>query len=194
MKFTRRPDLDPPTRIHIVMLAWLHQGVYGKMTEIARSYQISRTFLYQLVFMAHLQLETLFSEETGRAQADLPSFEPLILLLRLEGKCSLGSIASILQALEYSPHSVGYLSQFFQQYGHSLPATLSTGSPKVVFYLSDEIFALPQHGDPPHRVGVGSFGGDLERPFCRGRGSRFLPPGYGLGSGSRPGGRLSSRL
>jgi hypothetical protein len=142
MKFTRRPDLDPPTRIHIVMLAWLHQGVYGKMTEIARSYQISRTFLYQLLFMANLQLETLFSDEKCLVQADSGPLEPLILLLRLEGKCSLGSIASILQALEYSPHSVGYLSQFFQKYGHALPSTLSTGSPKVVFYLSDEIFAL----------------------------------------------------
>jgi len=47
MKFVRRPDLDAQTRIHIVMLAWLHQGVYGKMTEIANSYRISRTFLYQ---------------------------------------------------------------------------------------------------------------------------------------------------
>src|SRR2546430_3406080 len=27
----RRPDLAPQTRIDIVMLAWLHQGVYGKM-------------------------------------------------------------------------------------------------------------------------------------------------------------------
>src|SRR5712691_6850200 len=47
MKFMRRPDLDCQTRVHIVMLAWLHQGVYGKMTQIAHSYQISRTFLYQ---------------------------------------------------------------------------------------------------------------------------------------------------
>ena len=60
MQFIRRPDLDPQTRIHIVMLAWLHQGLYGKMTEIANSYRISRTFLYQLLLMATLQLETLF--------------------------------------------------------------------------------------------------------------------------------------
>jgi len=40
------------------MLARLHQGVYGKMTEIAKYYQISRAFLYQLLFMANLQLET----------------------------------------------------------------------------------------------------------------------------------------
>jgi hypothetical protein len=56
MKFTRRPDLAPQTRIEIVKLAWLYQGVYGKMTEIAQYYQISRTFLYQLLLLANLQL------------------------------------------------------------------------------------------------------------------------------------------
>ena len=130
MKFTRRPDLDPRTRIHIVMLAWLHQGVYGRMTEIAKHYQISRTFLYQLLFMANLQLETLFSDEKQVFQPEHPPVEPLIVLLRLEGKCSLPSIASILQALEYHPRSVGYLSQFFQRYGQALPSTLSMASPK----------------------------------------------------------------
>jgi hypothetical protein len=49
MKFTRRPDLDPRTRIAIVRLAWLHPGVYGQMTQIAQTYRISRTFLYQLL-------------------------------------------------------------------------------------------------------------------------------------------------
>jgi len=53
MKFTRRPDLVPQTRIEIVKLAWLYQGVYGKMTEIAQAYQISRTLLSPLLFMAH---------------------------------------------------------------------------------------------------------------------------------------------
>ena len=52
MKFMRRPDLDTQTRIHIVMLVWLHQGVYGKMTQIAAYYRISRTFLYQLLITA----------------------------------------------------------------------------------------------------------------------------------------------
>ena len=142
MKFTRRPDLDPQTRIHIVMLAWLHQGVYGKMTEIAKSYQISRTFLYQLLLMANLQLETLFSDEKLLFQKDHRHLEQLLLLLRLEGKCSLLSIASILKALEYHPNSVGYLSQFFHSAGQALPSTLVMPSKTLVFYLSDEIFAI----------------------------------------------------
>src|SRR5216684_3884255 len=142
MKFTRRHDLEPQTRIHIVMLAWLHQGVYGKMTEIAKAYQISRTFLYQLLLMANLQLETLFSDEKLLFQKDHRHLDQLLLLLRLEGKCSLLSLSSILKALEYHPNSVGYLSQFFHSAGQVLPSTLLRPSQTWVFYLSDEIFAL----------------------------------------------------
>lgn len=142
MKFTRRPDLDPRTRIEIVRLAWLYQGVYGKMTEIANSYRISRTFLYQLLLAANLQLEVLFSDEKLLFQKDHRHFDHLLLLLRLEGNCSLLSIASILNALEYHPNSVGYLSQFFQSAGQTLPSTLLMPSKTWVFYLSDEIFAI----------------------------------------------------
>jgi hypothetical protein len=142
MKFTRRPDLAPQTRIDIVMLAWLHQGVYGKMTAIAKYYQISRTFLYQLIFLASLQLETLFSDEKLLLQKDHRHVEQLLVLLRLEGKCSLLSIAAIVKALEYSPHSVGYLSQFFHSAGQALPSTLAMPSQTWMFYLSDEVFAL----------------------------------------------------
>ena len=128
MKFTRRPDLAPQIRIDIVMLAWLHQGVYGKMTAIAQYYQISRTFLYHLLFMAHLQLETLFSDEQLLFQKDHRHLDHLLLLRRLEGKCSLLSIAAIVKALEYHPNSVGYISQCFHSAGQALPATLSMPS------------------------------------------------------------------
>lgn len=142
MKFTRRPDLDPQTRIHIVLLAWLYQGVYGKMTQIAKEHNISRTFLYQLSLMARLNLEVLFSDEQPLIQADRGDLEQAILLLRLEGKCSIPSIGSILQAQHYRPCSVGYISQFLQHAGRCLPSTLALAGPKFVFYLSDEIFAI----------------------------------------------------
>jgi hypothetical protein len=142
MKFTRRPDLAPQTRIEIVKLAWLYQGVYGKMTEIAQYYQISRTFLYQLLLLANLQLETLFSDEKLLFQKDHWHLGQLLLLLRLEGNCSLLRLSSILQALEYHPNSVGYLSQFFHKAGRTLPSTLAMPSKTWVFYLSDEIFAI----------------------------------------------------
>ncbi len=142
MTFVRRPDLDAQTRIHIVLLAWLHQGVYGKMTQIAQSYRISRTFLYQLLLVATLHLEVLFSDEKCLLQNDQHHVQQLILLLRLEGKCSLASISAIFKTLQYHPHSVGYLSQFLHNLGSALPSTVLMASKKVVFYLSDEIFAI----------------------------------------------------
>ena len=60
----------------------------------------------------------------------------------MEGQCSLLSIASIVQALDYHPHSVGYLSQFFHRAGQPLPATLVRPSKTLGLYLSDEMFAI----------------------------------------------------
>ena len=142
MKFLRRHDLAPHTRIEMVKLAWLHQGIYGKMTQIAQDYHISRTFLYQLTWAAQHQLETLFSTPTSLAPGLQSPLEPLMLLLRLEAACSLPSLSSILKRLEYQPNSVGYLSEALQAYGRAVPSTLSMSQPTVVFYLSDEIFAI----------------------------------------------------
>ncbi len=142
MKFLRRHDLDPHTRIEMVKLAWLHQGIYGKMTQIAQDYHISRTFLYQLTWAAQHQLETLFSTPTSLAPGLQSPLEPLMLLLRLEAACSIPSLSSILKRLEYQPNSVGSLSESLQAYGRAVPSTLSMSQQTVVFYLSDEIFAI----------------------------------------------------
>ena len=144
MKFIRRHDLTPHTRIDIVRLAWLNQGIYGKMTQIAQEYHISRTLLYQLRWTANLQLTTLCSAHKPHGQAPQPLLEPLILLLRLEGKCSIPSMTSILQYFQYQPNAVGYLSERFHTYGAALPSTLAMAEHKVVFDLSDEIFARHQ--------------------------------------------------
>ena len=142
MKFTRRPDLDPQTRIDIVKDVWIHQGLYGKMTQIAQEYHISRTFLYQLSWAAKHHLEDLFSDPSHLIEPPDFLLEPWILLLRLEGQCSIPSMSSIFKPFDSQPNSVGYLSQYLQDYGRCVPSTLSMPHKKVVFYLSDEIFAI----------------------------------------------------
>jgi hypothetical protein len=49
----RRPDLAPQTRLERVKLVWQSQGISGKMPEIAQQYQLSRTVLYPLLWMAN---------------------------------------------------------------------------------------------------------------------------------------------
>jgi hypothetical protein len=142
MKFTRRHDLDPHTRIEIVKHVWLNQDIYGKMTQIAQDYHISRTFLYQLSWAAKHHLEALFSDPQHLVATPDYLLEPWILMLRLEGKCSIPSLSSIFKHFDYQPNSVGYLSESLQDYGRCVPSTLSMPHKKVVFYLSDEIFAI----------------------------------------------------
>ncbi len=95
MQFTRRLDLDPHTRIEIVKRAWQGQGIYGHMSQVARDSHISRTFLYQMTWAAQSQLEALFSTPRHLEHNLKSELESLILLLRLEGKCSIPSISSI---------------------------------------------------------------------------------------------------
>ncbi len=80
MKFTRRLDLDPHTRIEIVKRAWQGQGIYGHMSQVARDYHISRTFLYQMTWAAQSQLEALFRAPMHPAFNLESELEPLILL------------------------------------------------------------------------------------------------------------------
>ncbi len=142
MKFTRRHDVDPPTRMEIVKDVGLHQGIYGKMTQIAQAYHISRPVLYQLSWAAGHHLEDLFSDPQHLVEPPDVLLEPWMFMLRLEGQCSLPSLSSIFKPFDYQPNSVGYLSESLQAYGRCVPSTLSMPHQKVVFYLSDEIFAI----------------------------------------------------
>ena len=77
MQCIRRPDVTPQTRIHMVMLAWLHQGVYGKMTQVAKAYRIARILLSQLLVAATLQLAVLCSEDQPQGHHPSSPFDHL---------------------------------------------------------------------------------------------------------------------
>jgi hypothetical protein len=141
MKFVRRTDLDASTRLLIIAQALLAKGIYGKMSALATEYRISRTLLYRLLGQAYCCWLFLASTENNKASEPRP-VEPIILLLRLEGRCSLSSISEILRFMDLSPHSTGSISELLTRYGAQLPSTLQTSSPRQVIYLSDEIFAI----------------------------------------------------
>jgi hypothetical protein len=80
MQCIRRHDLTPHTRIDMVRLAWLHQGLYGKMTHIAPAYHLSRPWLDQLMWAANLHLETLLSVQKPGVEPPPPLWDPCIVL------------------------------------------------------------------------------------------------------------------
>src|SRR3989442_9198469 len=128
----------------MVRLAWLHQGLYGKMTHIAQEYPLSRTWLYQLIWAANRPWEPLFSEQKPCVANPSPLLDPCIFLVRVEGKCSLPSLSSILQYCPYQPHSVRYRSACVHTDGAARPSTLPMAEHTVVLSRSEEMFARHQ--------------------------------------------------
>jgi hypothetical protein len=142
MKFMRRPDIDTVARVHIAAQAFLGLGVYGAITRIARSYCVSRLFVYKLLW----QLLLLYELEVGAPdspEAIRKEVDRHILLLRFEGHCALERIAQSLKQLGLPFSSVGYVSQRLAAYAQALPKEEVTGA-SIIFLLCDEIFTLGQ--------------------------------------------------
>lgn len=147
MKFIRRYDLSTETRMEIAFQAHFGKGIYGSITRLANIYHVSRTFIYQQLAILQFFLLVEFS--------DLPvplvplSFneqflDRLIVLLRLEGRCSLQQISNILLALGLSPHSIGTISEHLKSLAQKLPSCLTSETIQLVIFLSDELFANGQ--------------------------------------------------
>jgi hypothetical protein len=142
IKFVRRADLDTQTRINIVVHALANQGIYGARTLIATQHHISRTFLYQLINVTLLCLHELLSAHRLETVPDRLDLNSTIALLRLEGRVSIAAISEILHTLDYPHDSTGMVSERLKAFGGCLSNTINVDTEYMVFFLSDEIFAL----------------------------------------------------
>jgi hypothetical protein len=142
MKFVRRKELETGIRLEIVILALSCQGVYGARTALAYQYNISRSFLYQLIGIALFCLQEVLSIENISSLPTPLDPDSMIVLLRLEAKASISNISEILQAQNYPHYSTGMTSERLTYLGEHLPNTLNIEQEQSIFYLSDEIFAL----------------------------------------------------
>jgi hypothetical protein len=141
LRFVRRPDLSLIHRLNIVSSA-VCQRSWGKITALSKRFNISRTFIYQLIAKSTHLLD-VGTPTVSEASAS-PYIQSLksILKLRLEGCCSIGAINSLSQHFGIPFHSVGFISQALEQLGTSLGNKFdhqSSGSIKVAV-SSDEIF------------------------------------------------------
>jgi hypothetical protein len=141
-KFLRRGDLTPHLRLMIAFTA-LMSGTWGTITRLSRQYAISRMFVYML----RSDLETATFQIFGRSASEQVAVEKRIsymhiLSFRLEGKCSIEAISTIMKRLGIVNSSVGYISQTLDYIGSLLPNTLHGGDTiQLVIYASDEIFS-----------------------------------------------------
>jgi hypothetical protein len=145
-KFTRRHDLSPVLRFMIAYTAWMsHQ--WGTVTQLAKQYLISRTFVYLLQHDLENAIPVIFGEQIGYEKTVTKTeTHEFILSLRLEGKCGIEAISTIMKRFGYPDSSVGYISQILNHFGSLLDNTLKTSEDAVqlVMFASDEIFSKTQ--------------------------------------------------
>lgn len=145
-KFIRRTDLSEMDRIYIAYTALLAQQYqyWGVITQLSEEYMISRTFVYMLADTLSQTGSIIF----GNNSFDQTDFDPKtpfhhMLSLRMEGRCSIGAIATIMKRFEVKLASEGSISQYLTRLGSLLPNTLQlkNDETKIVVFLSDEIFS-----------------------------------------------------
>ena len=147
IKFYRRKDLTVETRLYIAFMALL-SNKWGLITQMAKQYAISRTFIYMLQSQLNTAVEDYFYVGSAPSMKELTikgkekSLE-YALLLRLEGKCSIPSISEILKKMGLANNSVGTISQTLSQMGRYLPNTLEIDNDETlyVYLAADEMFS-----------------------------------------------------
>lgn len=144
-KFVRRHDLTPSIRLYIAFMALTANamGAWGKITELSRQFMISRTFVYMMANTLHETSLIVFGDNVSKPPVVEKMPYHYMLSLRLEGRCSIETISTIMKRFGIDNASVGSISQYLTYFGYLLPNTLSTvrNEIQIVVFLSDEIFS-----------------------------------------------------
>lgn len=138
MKYQRRSDINSVMRKEIAIQAFIGKGKYGEITRLAKNYEVCRLFVYQLLW----ELNDLFEIEPRKNsnKCEQKEIDREILMLRMEGKCSLEAISEILKERGIKTTSVGYISSRIKEIAKLVPSQ-EVREEKIEFYLADEIFA-----------------------------------------------------
>lgn len=141
MKFLRRTDLSPQTRAKIALDAYLHQGVWGHISELAKRYQISRQFIYLLIWSITNVFEPKTPEPRVRTQETIElRWDRLLIALKLQGHCSVGDISEIFKLLEIERNSVGFISERLKEFASEIPKK-HVKLNRCIVVLIDETFS-----------------------------------------------------
>lgn len=146
LQFIRRTDLTPSIRLHIAYTALMAQSgaVWGKISELAHQFMISRMFVYMLAHALQEHSQILFGDQhvtTPVIEQRLPY--QYIVSLRLEGRCSIEAISAIMKRFNIPLSSIGSISQILHYLGSLLPDTLTNQQDqvKLLVFASDELFS-----------------------------------------------------
>jgi hypothetical protein len=153
LKFHRRTDISSELRLSIASEALyskkysLPRHLGGKITRLSEKYQVSRPFIYSL--KAHLcvlgSLLFCIGNENENDCTKLTKKVELtreILTLRLEGKCPIEGISTLLKRKQLQGSSVGNISKILNMIGSQLEDEIELDNTiTYAVFASDEVFS-----------------------------------------------------
>jgi len=148
-KFFRRPDLTTFDRLQIVYEALCAKifGHWGMISALAKYHNISRTFIYNTLAVFEEVVELALGEPPQQIEIENKrEYVELMIVLRLEGKCSVGAISTIMKRLNHRFSGQGTVSTYLNHIGSLVPSGLMTEDNVRLVFLSDEVFS----GSSPH--------------------------------------------
>jgi hypothetical protein len=109
---------------------------------MAKQFVVSRTYIYMLAATLTEMDSLLFGTTFQHTGSKLTAFH-YMLSLRLEGRCSIEAVSTIMKRFDIKPDSTGSISEYLAYFGSLLPNTLSTNNNEIqlAVFLSDEIFS-----------------------------------------------------
>lgn len=117
LKFQRRTDLSVQTRL-LIGYQVTHQNSWGCVIRLACKYNVSRPFIYQSASIFQSLSEYFFcSEPDSSKNVSVDSGLRYLLSLRMEDRCSLSGISTLLSRQSFPNSSVGYISETLQSIG-----------------------------------------------------------------------------
>jgi len=116
---------------------------WGKITALAKAYGISRQFVYTLIEMFKSLLPQLFNSQNSLSTLSKKELFSKMLSYRMEGRCSIEAISTLMQRDELALSSVGMISQTLSSIGKLLPHSIKSNAttPIELMVASDEIFS-----------------------------------------------------
>ena len=131
--------------MNIAYMGYMAQELnqWGVITELSKAYLVSRQFIYTLINTFKAIMPQLFSPLSKEESISKKELFSKMLSYRMEGRCSIEAISSLMQRDKLALSSVGMISQTLSSIGEILPSSIKsdTIAPIELMVASDEIFS-----------------------------------------------------
>lgn len=142
--FLRRSDITPDIRLYLAISSLSPQYRWCKIWELAATYNVSHTFIYEQGHILKNACPILFGAKTVEEQSKLSevlSSAHFFLGCKLETKGALEGLSNFANQRGVKYYSTSFISQLLDVAGTLVGSSHSVDSPLLLTFLCDEVYS-----------------------------------------------------